>query len=335
MDIEKGFKRIVTDNRPKKCLGADFLPLISCNELINAHSIQNNGVLDFVAEGSQTMLHRRLEFNENRETELISFEKIGRNAATTFRSGMCGNHDKELFRCIEDEAFHAENKKQLLTFAIRSLLKEIYTKEHITGISNTVFDGDESNPFSIGYNQANDTLAEAKRNLRKVYVHEKRQFKDFETKVFVFDAPYKIACSSLISPWFGFEGEEICSIELNPKTQPMLYVNIFPNNGKTYVLLGTYKDESPAFQKFFKHLKSLNFSNLKKALSAVIVCYCQNMVITDAILADKVLIEKINKITTETNLQFTSHPCDIENPDYLKELADREVNLFSELTKSA
>lgn len=332
MNIEKDFKKIVSDNRPKKCLGAEFLPLILCNEPINAHSIQKNGVLDFVAEGSQTILHRRLEFSESRETELISFEKIGRKVASTFGGGMCGNHDKELFRCIEDEAFHFDDKKQLLTFAVRSLLKEIYTKEHVTGISSAVL-GNEDNPFSIGYNQANSTLAQAKHGLRKIYVHEKRQYRDFETKVFTFNAAYKIACSSVISPWFGFNGEKISSFDLNPKKQPLLYVNIFPRNGKTYVLLGSNKDDMSAFKEFFKYLNSLNFNELKKALSAMLICYCQNMVVTDAILNDKELIEKINKITTETNLEFTFRPRDICEPSYLREIAKRELNLFSDLTR--
>lgn len=333
-NIEDEFKGIVRTNRPKKCLGAEFLPSITCDKLINAHSIQKNGILDFVAGSSQTLLHRRLEFSESRETRLVYFEGIGKSAATTFGNGMCGNHDKALFKCIEDVPFQINDKKQSLTFAIRSLLKEIYTKEHITGISNTVFNGNKPNPFSIGYNQANNVLAKAKSNLRKAYIQEKRGYKDFETRVFVFDARYKIACSSVISPWFGFNGEEISSVGVESKKQPILYVNIFPDKEKTYVLLGTHKSDSLPFKKFFKYLKSLDTNALKKAISVILICYCQNMVITDSILSDQDLIEKINRITEETNLQFTNNPQDIKNPSYLKEIFERGITLFSSLTAS-
>ncbi len=334
MNIEKDFKKIVTENRPKKCLGADFLPLIKCDKLINAHSIQNNGVLDFIAKGSQTILHRRIESDKNRQSELIYFEKIGRNAATTFGNGMCGNHDKALFECIEDQDLDIKNKKQLITFAIRSLLKETYTKEHITGISNTVFNGNNMNPLFIGYKQANKVLIGTQKSLRKIYVHEKRKYKDFKSKVFIFNAAYKIACSSLVSIWFGFNGEKISSQGLNYKKQPLLYVNIFPSKGKTYILLSFLKEDESSFREFFKYLKSLDTNSLECALSAVIICYCQNMVISDAILEDKDLVEKINKITNETNLEFTFQPRDITVPNYLREIADRDVNIFSGLIKN-
>ena len=69
MAQENDFKKIVNDNRPRKCLGADFLPLIKCDELMKAHSIQKNGVLDFISKDSQTILHRRFDISESRTCE--------------------------------------------------------------------------------------------------------------------------------------------------------------------------------------------------------------------------------------------------------------------------
>lgn len=325
MTQKNDFKEIVNDNRPRKCLGAGFLPLIECGELVRAHSIQNNGVLDFISKGSQTILHRRFDASESRTCELILFEKIGRKVATIFANGMCGEHDKELFRCIEDEDFDPDNKKQLVTYAVRSLLKETYTKEHALGVSDTIFENN-SNPLSLGYARAGNTLEKQKGLLRKIYIQEKRKYKDFETNVFVLDFPCKVACSSIISPWFGFKGEEINSQDINPDKQYVVYINIFPNNNKTYILFGTTKNDKGKFKSFFRYLKSLDKNSLKRALTAVLLCYCQNIVITNLILDDKVLVEKINRITNETQIGPSFH--DLENPNYLKELMLRDINIF-------
>ena len=125
----------MSKSRPKTCLGSRFLAKIKCNELMNPHSIQNNKILDFISNGSQTLLHRRFDVDSVLKNDLILFEKQGRKQATTFGGGMCGIHDQLLFDCIEQQEIDITNKKQLLVFAIRSCLKEIYTKIHALNVS--------------------------------------------------------------------------------------------------------------------------------------------------------------------------------------------------------
>ena len=176
-----------------------------------------------------------------------------------------------------------------------------------------------------GYSQANDELKKQKDLLHKIYT-QKKEYKGFKNHVLILNEPYKVACSSVISLWFGFKGEIINSQDLNPKKQYVLYVNVFPHKHKTYILLSTPKNDKKKFKHFFNYLKSLNEDNLKKAISVLLLCYCQNIVINDSILDDKKLVNKINKITKET--QIGPHFKDLEDPNYLKNLISKNINIF-------
>ncbi len=100
-------------------------PGMACEETaIRAHSIQNSRVLDLLCSDGHVVAPHRSTFNKRPK---ISFEKVGRNRASTF-TGLCAAHDAKLFRTIDTEIFDPENSEHLFLNAYRAVLREAHAK---------------------------------------------------------------------------------------------------------------------------------------------------------------------------------------------------------------
>jgi len=108
----------------------------SCpNSAIRAHSVQNSGALDLIAEdGHVVMVHYTIKD----ESLQISFQKVGRNRATTF-TGLCSDHDSELFRPIDTQEFSPTDPEHLFLIAYRSALKEFHAALHSGSMVQGIF----------------------------------------------------------------------------------------------------------------------------------------------------------------------------------------------------
>ncbi|MCH9814143.1 MAG: hypothetical protein K0U47_09415, partial [Epsilonproteobacteria bacterium] len=101
-----------------------------CNEIINAHSIQNNGVLSKIANEKNEIyaLSRNMgDFKKNDGN--IGFRRYPISKFSIFR-GFCKNHDDELFKPIDTLPFKSGNQQQVFLYAYRSLAKELFDKEN-------------------------------------------------------------------------------------------------------------------------------------------------------------------------------------------------------------
>lgn len=89
---------------------------------IRAHAVQNGRALDQIAEDGHVMMVGSEIKNEGIQ---LSFEKVGRNKATTF-TGLCSKHDTELFRSIDLSPIDQSNPEHLFLVAYRAVLKEFH-----------------------------------------------------------------------------------------------------------------------------------------------------------------------------------------------------------------
>ncbi|MCK6467494.1 MAG: hypothetical protein L6Q53_04755 [Candidatus Brocadia sinica] len=99
MTIDSEFKGFIAKQINKKFYRC-FWPFEECKkEAIRAHSIQNSRVLQAIEQnGHVVMLQPKINFDEGPKAE---FKDVGRNKATTF-TGLCGEHDNQLFKPIDD-----------------------------------------------------------------------------------------------------------------------------------------------------------------------------------------------------------------------------------------
>lgn len=91
---------------------------------VRAHSIQNGKLLDLLQKDNHVIVPQiELDLEEG---PIAKFELIGRNRASTF-TGLCADHDKELFKLADDQPLDTSSKEQLDQFAYRALMKEFHT----------------------------------------------------------------------------------------------------------------------------------------------------------------------------------------------------------------
>jgi hypothetical protein len=104
--------------------GRCFAPPPMCpRPAIRAHSVQNSKVLDLL-EANGHVIAPAIRLSAVKEPE-IELGLIGRNRASTF-SGLCADHDRELFSPIELGAIDPANLEHAFLLAYRAVLYEVH-----------------------------------------------------------------------------------------------------------------------------------------------------------------------------------------------------------------
>jgi hypothetical protein len=115
-----------------KCLE----PSLECDgAAIRAHSIQNAGALDLLAEDGHVVTP---SISVSAAGPEIVFKRVGRNNASTF-TGMCGAHDAALFRPIDTQALDLANAEQSFLLAYRSVTRELHAVMEAAGKVQTAY----------------------------------------------------------------------------------------------------------------------------------------------------------------------------------------------------
>jgi len=100
-----------------------------CNEIIKAHSIQNNGVLSEIAKEHKIycLSYNVGDLKKNNGDVTLKKEYI--KNFSIFR-GFCKKHDNKLFELIDNSFFSVGNYEQIFLYSYRSLSKELFDKEN-------------------------------------------------------------------------------------------------------------------------------------------------------------------------------------------------------------
>jgi hypothetical protein len=126
--MKRDDKRKALKNSIFKIWNGKYLQCLEPNEScaqqpIRAHSIQNKRILEVLQCDGQVIMPRvKLDLNLGPQ---IRFESVGRNIATVF-TGLCRDHDTEMFAPIENDTIDVDNYLHLFLLAYRAVLKETY-----------------------------------------------------------------------------------------------------------------------------------------------------------------------------------------------------------------
>ncbi len=281
------------------------------NKSINAHSIQKQGVLSKISVDGQVVA---FEYGSNG----IDSIKKGKRQASTF-TGFCGLHDNDLFTDIERRSYEIGNVRQETLFAYRALSRELHAKTSMRNFySALLLDSTNYNKRVVGLilQGIAGGIADLER-CRTVFkiMFETGDYTKLRTKIIVFDYECGIAVSSACTRVFDFTGNKI--IEPNISTHPSLpplIVSVFPQNGKTYVLL-SYIVEDDSFYSFLDN-QLLNKKPIlqQNLLSKFIFESCENIFLSPQ-LWDK--LSKKTKEEFENNL-LKNIQRDLESFSYAK-----------------
>ncbi|HWO00781.1 MAG TPA: hypothetical protein VNS63_16095 [Blastocatellia bacterium] len=91
-------------------------------DAIRAHSIQNNKVLDLLQRDNHVIVPKNKIIAGKATAE---FGPLGRHQASTF-TGLCAEHDTELFKLADTLPLDTGNKEQLNRYAYRAGMREMH-----------------------------------------------------------------------------------------------------------------------------------------------------------------------------------------------------------------
>lgn len=260
----------------KKCLA----PYMHCDgQTIRAHTVQNSKVLDLLVKNGHviSLTHRM----DKVRGPVIEYKLIGRNNATTF-TGLCDDHDREIFKPIDTNDIDTEDQQHLFLLAYRPILREL----HATMEGAIKLQGAYEKRVELGLdpkNQPSQTgrvalshMLKSWRTSRYKFEYDKiRMSKNYdsvchETRLLDVDRP-TFAASVLFSTDTNESAKDIRCIALN----------VLPvSSEKTLVVISWLpRDTAWVQQKFHNLLKSEGRYG-RYILSKTILNYSENFVLS-------------------------------------------------------
>jgi hypothetical protein len=260
----------------EECL---YLDKVNCSDkIIKAHSLQNNKILNKLSENDKVLMRSAKMSEKGFE---ITMELIVRSKATTF-TGFCGFHDNIVFQPIEKFKYTPNNLEQNALFAYRALAKEWHAKLVAKKLAEEFIAQNPNNQ------QMEDHLLGTELGLADIQKHV-NVFKEIllekkldllETQYMSFSNEYLLSVSSGISSPFDFDGGKLNHLTRNLDIpSKFLFLTIFPEDGKTHILL-SYLKEDRDFYSFIKtQLLNKDEDTQKQKLSNLITINSENLVL--------------------------------------------------------
>ncbi|MFJ7849182.1 YecA family protein [Peribacillus sp. NPDC097206] len=250
-------QKLFRDTEFKMCFGFDTS---ECSKnVIGAHSIQNNGVLNTISFENHVYT-LSLEIGQNSMLPQLKFIPLGKNKASIF-SGFCKKHDEEYFKCIEDEKYE-ETPEQNYWFAFRALCFELHRKLRLKKSYSILFKkhAQATKVPSIYTNFYNtelnirDSWKEYER-FKNIYVE--KSFDQLES--FVKEVPFKVGFTATTSVAVGIdlEGNIAADIYNYDKNLfiPSMYISVIPKESSTMIIISRLKEDT-CYENIFSQLRN-------------------------------------------------------------------------------
>ena len=336
--IKLGLNQLRKDCLFKECFHKDD----NCDtKIIKAHSIQENKILKRISINGNI-----LSFNSIMESEQFEIEmkEIGKAKASIF-TGFCKFHDNAIFRQIEIKDYEKHNKEQEFLFAYRSLAWFYHAKRvefnQYEKLYNIIRNQDEKGvqrylnlkpPYSDSFIDKTTHLYKLKMEGALTTVKEleilrttininldKKKFHKIITEVIEFDNETPITVSSILYIEFDMKGNLINDYCNERKKLQPVFLSVFPQKGKTYILISYLKNNKNTFN--FIDEQIINQPTMKQRiiLSNIIICYVENFFISPHYWATLA-----KPIKTKINYIFNNTIGQVNKPL----VRDNELNLF-------
>jgi len=274
----KKIKEIFNKSRPRKCYFANE----NCDKIIKAHSIQNNKILKKISSDSGCVIKYEPSWENifsDSDDDLLVLK--GRKIATTF-TGLCNHHDNKIFQPIDDNFYIPSNKQQDFLYAFKAFLYEFFQKEHISCFYDRIIKenliSEDKQIIIKGYKEEIDIaiatghkylLNKFKKNLRE------KHYENIISFNLIFNEEYYISVNSAISACRDLKNNLI----FPNYDDDLLFLNIFPENDKTYVIFSCFKNDEEQLRIFEKQILELNDNKKIRFINNFLIFNSDNFVI--------------------------------------------------------
>lgn len=295
------------------------------NEIKSAHSIQNNRILNRISKDNHVYSISSKISKAGIEPML---KKLSKNKASTF-FGFCDHHDTEIFKPIE-LAEYSEQPLQNFLFAFRALALEYHKKQRKLKTVCNMFKNyphqmlDEGSVYLYRTSQLDVRDHQHDYEIFKSdYLND--DFNRLRTIYRKLNFEIEFATCSAFSIQYDLNGKEINNIfSTSDEKMPSVYVNVYPIDGGTNIILSYHLEDEIKYQSYFDQLESLSDENLVKHLNYLIIQYTENVFFSPTYV--ETLTEKQQDSLLRT---FTSSLFPLEKLDLIIEGNYYNFNLFN------
>ena len=245
----------------------------------------------------------------------VVFRPVGRNSATTF-TGLCGDHDRELFAAIETIPVQTTDARHLFLLAYRAVLKEAHASRksaidvhasYLEGVKKGVYPEDEPSPVGLLACECM-TAAHLVNAVKTVFDNAYLQdnWDAVNHQVCFTESRPTVAVNSMFSTnlWSRFLD-----------APAFVMFNVFPvAYNKTAVVLSSTADQRPEAMAAFGHILLSRGSYQQYELSKLILKKAQNVVIAPS------FFDTLTAQQRETARQYfmrnmAGHTFELDDPD--------------------
>lgn len=243
---------------------------------INSHVLQKNGILSSIADKGHIYVLRYDFLNP----KLFFFKKSGLHVSYTFK-GFCSEHDKSIFKPIEDFEFDFEDYKNQLLFAYRTVVNERRKKEVSIDCKHAQL-RDSLIESIIDKSITRELIAQERLSLRDLHYYEDLIISDLYkgTTSFTFKTRYVKSVDICLASHFTFETtrhrKEV--IETTGKDVELLtdiFISFFPIEDGNVLILGYEKRMESTCGEFVNNFINSEENILLKQLSNLLIGRCE------------------------------------------------------------
>lgn len=256
---------------------------------IKSHSIQLLKILKNICDKTNHVIYFKLK--PTQEKFIVDLSYTGIKEATIF-PGLCKYHDTNTFKLIENSYYDIDNIEYSFLYAYRAFLRGYYVDFNnylwLDLFIKEFYDTHESSPsndfvFTILMKDLYKAFVKYF-NLNKIktifdFCLINKEYKDyfiFNHKILDFELP--IAVSSSYAPDFDFENKIINDYKQINIPPNYVYINIFPELGRTNILLTYLIRQRKNLDNYINHI--IKTHDITNVLSETILKYIENFVLS-------------------------------------------------------
>lgn len=258
--------------------------------IIGAHALQNKRILSKLSKDNHVIImnykNKPLFINVDHERlSLNLFSKVGVNDATKYPC-FCKKHDDEVFADIEKDGcdFTKGNKKQEFLYAYKAFIFEYYKQKinykQFQQLAKDMLSKLKEVSIIRYYREL--TSKELDVNYYKIKFDEALlscNYNTIETVIVELPSVINFANFSCISPRYNLHGKRNKLFNRKDKVHRKLFITIFPDNMKSYILVSYLKSDYKYFKSFVDQIKSEDKNLIMFYFNSTIPIYSDNIVL--------------------------------------------------------
>lgn len=277
----KKIEKIITQinknikNKKWKCIIDD------CDsESINAHILQKNGILNQIDKDGfiyEIKPKDVFKWNGLRFDEITAFKKIGLKEAHSYPT-LCNKHDTEIFLPIETHPIDFSSYKINLLFAFRTLLSMRRKEEIVLEKEKRII---------------NSNIIQAIPDSKNLLINSESNVKFLIELLTIRKSEINLMLDNIINSSVNYSYEHFTyplketyssSIHFSPEKLESVYVNIFPYNNTTRVLLLFPNETSDSWTNdYVDSWKHLSDEDFELKLTSHLLLKCENWGVSEEI----------------------------------------------------